>query len=196
MTLLWILLAFISGSIPFSVWIGKMALGKDIRAYGDANPGATNVVRAGGRLYGLLAVLLDGLKGLVPVYFVLSQPEIEAYGLVLVALAPVAGHAFSPLLRGRGGKAVAVTLGIWTGLLGWSMPFILGLSLLIGYLIIDIDGWSVLFMFGILALFLTVTAEPMPIFLIWTGNLLIVGFKHRKELRARPRLRFHPMRGR
>jgi glycerol-3-phosphate acyltransferase PlsY len=55
--------AFWLGACPFSVWIGRWVLGKDIRDYGDGNPGAANVFRAGGRKSGCLAVILDTTKG-------------------------------------------------------------------------------------------------------------------------------------
>jgi glycerol-3-phosphate acyltransferase PlsY len=55
--------AFWLGACPFSVWIGQWVLGKDIRNYGDGNPGAANVFRAGGRKSGCLALILDVAKG-------------------------------------------------------------------------------------------------------------------------------------
>jgi len=63
-TLLFTLFGFALGTLPFSVWVGKIILGKDIRQVGDKNPGATNVLRAGGALPFLLALLLDIGKGL------------------------------------------------------------------------------------------------------------------------------------
>ena len=108
-TLIWIIIAFMCGALPFSVWVGKLALHTEIRNYGDHNPGATNVIRAGGWKWGVPALLLDYLKGAIPVgiaYFVVG---LDGVSLVLVALAPVLGHAFSPFLGFHGGKAVAVT---------------------------------------------------------------------------------------
>ena len=65
--LLMIGLAFALGSLPFSVWLGYAFMRKDVRRYGDHNPGATNVFRAGNRLVGLLALMLDISKAAVPV---------------------------------------------------------------------------------------------------------------------------------
>ncbi|MDD5313586.1 MAG: glycerol-3-phosphate acyltransferase, partial [Dehalococcoidia bacterium] len=56
-------LSFLLGACPFSVWIGKLALKTDIRLYGDGNPGAYNVFRAGGRFWGVVCMLADILKG-------------------------------------------------------------------------------------------------------------------------------------
>lgn len=58
---LWAALAFVSGSLPFSVWIGRWGLRRDIRGVGDSNPGATNVFRAGGKGLGALALILAGI---------------------------------------------------------------------------------------------------------------------------------------
>ena len=55
--------AFWLGACPFSVWVGRWVLGKDIRNYGDGNPGAANVFRAGGHKSGCFAVILDTAKG-------------------------------------------------------------------------------------------------------------------------------------
>ena len=65
--LLWTVIGFIAGALPFSVWLGRLAVDRDIRRYGDGNPGAANAVRAGGWKIGLPAVILDGLKGAIPV---------------------------------------------------------------------------------------------------------------------------------
>ena len=118
----WFLLAFLCGSLPFSVWIGRLALGADIRQFGDANPGATNVLRAGGKGAAAVALLLDFLKGAIPVGLAHFQGGVNGWPLAAVAVAPVLGHAFSPFLGLRGGKAVAVTGGGWGGLTGWGGP--------------------------------------------------------------------------
>ena len=128
--LIWSCIGFILGSIPFSVWLGRVVLHKDIRAYGDGNPGAANVLRAGGRLVGVVAILLDFAKGAIPVGVAVFVVRMSGWRLVPVALAPVLGHAFSPFLSFRGGKAIATTFGVWTGLTLWLGPTIIGLSLM------------------------------------------------------------------
>lgn len=122
----WILLSFLAGSLPFSFWIGRLAMQEDIRQYGDGNPGAFNVFRAGGKVWGWLAILLDGLKGAVPVGIAHFVYGLDGWVLVLTALAPVLGHAYSPFLGFRGGKALAVTFGSWAGLSLWIGPVVLG----------------------------------------------------------------------
>ena len=109
---LWFLVAFVFGALPLSVWLGRFALGVDIRKYGDGNPGAANVWRAGGKWWGLLAILLDGFKGLIPVAIANFAIGIEGWWLTAIALAPILGHTYSPFLNFRGGKALSTTFGV------------------------------------------------------------------------------------
>jgi glycerol-3-phosphate acyltransferase PlsY len=181
---LWIIVAFLSGAIPFSFWLGKL-FGKDIRNYGDGNPGAINAWKAAGYHLGIPAILLDYLKGVVPVGLANFSFGFTGRELVLAALAPVLGHAFSPFLRFRGGKAVAVTFGIWTGLTLWEGPTALGILLGVFFSIQKVDGWSVMLaMFGLPAYFLIRQAAAF-IFVVWFGNILILAWKHRHDLRQK-----------
>ncbi len=116
--------AYLLGSIPFGVLIGR-AHGVDIRKHGSGNIGASNVLRLLGPGPAALVMLGDVLKGLLPVLlgkrllamWGLAQPDTW---LLAVALAPILGHTFSVFLGFRGGRAVATTLGalsamIWQG---------------------------------------------------------------------------------
>ena len=187
-TILLVVTGFISGALPLAVWLGRYALRTDIRRYGDGNPGASNVLRAGGKGWGALALLLEVSKGLVPVALANFVFGLEGAGLVAVALAPVAGHAFSPFLRLRGGKAVAATFGVWCGLTIWEGPTMLGLLLGFWYVFINESGWAVLLcMLSFLAYLLL--AHPDGVLLaVWAGNCAILLWKHRVELVHPPTL--------
>ena len=125
----------------------------------------------------------------MPVSLAKSEFGFAGWGLVLVALSPVLGHAFSPFLNFRGGKAVAATFGIWTGLTVWEGPTVLGVLLGVSFSIQKVDGWSVMLaMFGLLAYLLVRQAAPF-IFIIWSGNVLILAWKHRHDLRQRMELK-------
>lgn len=120
----WLILiaaAYIVGSIPFGVIIGRMH-GVDIRQHGSKNIGATNVGRILGRKWGRLCFALDCLKGAVPVLVtgfvedVINRPPAQLTFAQLwlwlaVAVATVFGHMFSIFLKFRGGKGVATTFG-------------------------------------------------------------------------------------
>jgi len=188
-TLVWTFVAYLSGSIPFSVWLGRMALHTDIRSYGDHNPGATNVARAGGWQLGALALLLDMLKGAIPVGSAWYWGGLSGWSLVPVALAPVLGHAYSPFLRFRGGKALAVTMGVWGGLTLGEGPLVLGMLLLLWYAVITIDGWAVLLTGLSFGAYLLLTDAEAYLLAIWAGNILIVAWKHRTDLAFVPQLR-------
>jgi len=124
--MVWTTVAFFSGSLPIAWWIGRGVLGVDIRRYGDGNPGAMNVWRAGGRVTFAAALLLEFLKGAGPIWLAQYWGGLTGWGLLLPALAAPVGHAFSPWLRFRGGKALAVTFGVWSGLTLWRVPLVLG----------------------------------------------------------------------
>lgn len=196
---LWFLLAFFSGSLPFSVWTGRLFLGKDIRAVGDANPGATNVLRAGGKGVAALALLLDFLKGALPVGLAHLRLGMTGWPLILIAVLPVLGHAFTPFLGGRGGKAVATTGGIWCGLTIWEGPTVGGLLLGLMSYLFGANGWAVISAFSGMVLYLLVTpmawngldARPDRWVMLTVGllNLLITGWKHRHDFATPPRLR-------
>ena len=89
--LLWVVFAFICGSLPFSVWVGRLALHEDVREFGDGNPGASNVFRAGGKGWGVLAILLDGFKGAIPVGLANYEAGLDGWAITAVALAPILG---------------------------------------------------------------------------------------------------------
>lgn len=190
--LLFVLGAFFAGALPFSVWLGQLFLHKDIRLVGDSNPGATNVLRAGGKWLAGLALLLDFFKGALPVGLAHLGLAIGGWWLIVIALAPVLGHAFSPLLGWRGGKAVAVSGGVWCGLTIWEGPTVGGLLLGLAYALIAVDGWAVLTAVSGMALYLLITppawnllAARPPLWIIGAvsvGNLLILAWKHRRDL--------------
>ena len=187
--ILWTVTAYICGSVPFAVWLGRVLLRKEIRRFGDGNPGGTNVIRAGGKGLGLAVIFLDGLKGMLPVLAAHMLADLSCWSLAAVALAAVIGHAFSIFLQFEGGKAVAVTFGIWAGLTGWSTLFVLGALLVVAYFALTIDGWAVIGAMCGLLVFLVVTDSPLAILTVWLGNILIVAWKHRIDLAQRPRVR-------
>lgn len=114
MNILLIIISYLLGSILFSQVIARVFLRVDLSNIGDGNPGSTNVLKSGHKGWAMLAFLLDGLKGLVPVYFFAPFVDQNFYLALLIA-APIIGHAFSIFHRFKGGKALAVSLGVWIG---------------------------------------------------------------------------------
>lgn len=187
--LLMIALAFVAGSLPFSVWLGRVFLKKDIRRYGDGNPGTVNVLRAGGAKWGALALALDFLKGAIPVWVARYTFGLDGAALVAVSLAPPLGHAFSPFLRFRGGKAIAAIGGVWCGLTIWEAPTVGGLMLGFWFAFISESGWAtILTALSLLAYYLL--TFPAPVLLaVWVGHFALLIYKHRVELARLPTLR-------
>jgi len=184
--LLWVGLGFLLGAMPFSVWLGRLIVNGDIRHYGDGNPGAINAWRAGGWPVGVPAMVLDYLKAAMPVGIANFSIGVSGSGLVAVALAPVLGHAFTPFLGFRGGKAISATFGMWTGLTLWEGPTLLGIFLAIFLLLQRIDAWAVIL--GMLAfLAYVLVRHPEGVILaIWAGNMLILTWKHFRGLQNMP----------
>jgi glycerol-3-phosphate acyltransferase PlsY len=182
------LAGFVSGSLMFSAWLVRLR-GKDIRDFGDHNPGAINAFKACGPGIGIPALVLDFLKGAAPVWLARQVFGLQGYWLVPVALAPVLGHAFSPWLRFQGGKAVAVMFGVWAGLTLWEGPTVLGLLFLLGRLVQKTDVWTVVFgMLGLLVWWLA-RGSAGELLVTWGAIVLVVLWKHRGELRMPPRFR-------
>jgi len=182
----WTLLAFLCGSVPFSLLIGCWVLKVDVRSYGDGNPGAANVIRAGGWRVGIPAVLLDSFKGAAPVGSAYAVMGIQDWRIVPIAIAPVAGHAFSPWLRFRGGKAIAVTFGVWTALTLGEAPILLGIFLLLTHFTVAVDGWAVMLAMLGLLVWLLISHHGSAFLGVWLGNVAILIFKHRHDLTQSP----------
>lgn len=123
--LLALVVAYLIGSIPFSLLIGRWVGGIDLREHGSRNVGATNVARTLGLKWGLLALLLDALKGLLPVLLLgplLLDESHPWLGHLRVGcgVAAICGHMFPPWLGFRGGKGVATALGVVCVLGPWA----------------------------------------------------------------------------
>jgi len=181
--------AFWLGACPFSVWIGRWLLGKDIRAYGDSNPGAANVLRAGGRKAFVLAVILDVAKGVPFVILAYSLFGFPDSIVLAIGLCPILGHAFSPLLRLRGGKAIGVTLGVLIALPQHYMLIAFLIFMLLGYLFIEIDAWvAILGATGSLV-YVVATKGGSWESLFMLCVLAILATKHFADLKTIPRFK-------
>jgi glycerol-3-phosphate acyltransferase PlsY len=154
------LCAYLLGSLSFAVIVSKVMGLNDPRTYGSKNPGATNVLRSGSKPAALVTLLLDGVKGWLPVALVgwYGKPYgLEDGTIALVGLAAFLGHLFPVFFRFQGGKGVATALGVFFGI-----DWVLGLAAAVTWLII-----AVFFRYSSLASL--VTAVFAPVFYI-LGN--------------------------
>jgi glycerol-3-phosphate acyltransferase PlsY len=187
-TALLALAGFILGAVPFSVIVGHLALGKNIQDYGDGNPGAVNVFRAGSVKAGLLAVILDIAKGVPFVVLAHVWLHLPALSVVIVGMSAILGHAFSPFLRWHGGKAVSITFGVLVSLPRHEAFFAFTALMIIGCLFVENDSWiPVLGAAGTLA-YLAVTNVSSWFTLLMVGILALYIFKHFDNLHSLPRL--------
>ena len=184
-----VVLAFWFGACPFSLWVGKWLLKKDIRDYGDGNPGATNVLRAGGRKAFVLALFLDIGKGVPFVALAHYYFELPMAMVMAVGLSAILGHAFTPILRFNGGKALAVMGGVLLGLPQLDIFFSLVVFMLLGFLLIDVDAWRVMFGTTATLIYLVVTkgVSLEPLFMLCVIAILVV--KHFDDLKTKPRFK-------
>ncbi len=107
--------AYLLGSVPCAILVSRLCKLPDPRSQGSGNPGATNVLRVGGRFPALITLLGDVLKGFVPVMLIkLATPN--PWVISAVMLAAVLGHLFPIFLKFQGGKGVATALGALWGL--------------------------------------------------------------------------------
>jgi len=132
-----IILAYLIGSIPASIWIGRRFYGVDIRTAGSGNAGATNTIRVLGAKIGLAVLAIDVAKGWFAVHlsslFSLEQlnPEQLSPGQlsseqfigfqILLGIAAIIGHIFPVYIKFKGGKGVATTVGVGIGLFPYSV---------------------------------------------------------------------------
>lgn len=114
MTLFLLLIAsYLIGAIPTGVVLTRLVGGEDVRKAGSGNIGATNVYRVAGRTLGVLTLLGDCLKGVVPLLVAARGFELDVVPIALVALAAFIGHCYPVYLGFKGGKGVATALGIF-----------------------------------------------------------------------------------
>lgn len=129
-----VLLAYLLGSLSFAIIVSKVMGLKDPRSFGSKNPGATNVLRSGSKAAAVATLLLDGMKGWLPVVLVKWFGGDYGLGdgtLAAVGLAAFLGHLYPVFFQFKGGKGVATAAGVLLGV-SWA----LGLATLVTWLIV------------------------------------------------------------
>ncbi|MCU0277016.1 MAG: glycerol-3-phosphate 1-O-acyltransferase PlsY [Acidobacteria bacterium] len=177
--ILFILCSYLLGSVPFGYLIFYFSEGKDIRTTGSGNIGATNVLRSKGKLAGLATLVLDILKGALPIIY--GRIHFDQPGVILLGgLAVLLGHVFPVFLKFRGGKGVGSLVGVF---LVFYYP-----ALLVFLAVFSISLWRTRFvslgsLLGTTALFFSilftqVVEAAMVVFLM----LLLIVFRHRGNI--------------
>ncbi|MGN6484042.1 MAG: glycerol-3-phosphate 1-O-acyltransferase PlsY [Thermomicrobiales bacterium] len=127
MSTLWgivlVVAAYALGAIPWGVVLGKTFAGVDVRQYGSKSIGATNALRVLGRKFSIAVLVLDMLKGVLPVV-IGRMAGLPDWSIGLAALAAVVGHCWSPYIGFTGGKGVATGGGAGVALFPWLLLLI------------------------------------------------------------------------
>ncbi len=182
----WALGAFLLGSVPFGKLISQKTAGIDITVKGSRNIGATNVAREIGIRWGLLTLVLDILKGLIPIILFASfssragQLSYEI-GLSAVGLCALLGHQFSLFLKFRGGKGVSTALGVCLGVSPLAAIFALLLFILV------VSKWQFVSLGSITAaaampIFLALLHKPMPFVIGALLAAVLICLRHRENI--------------
>lgn len=166
-----VLVAYLLGSIPSSVWIGKIFYGIDVREHGSGNAGTTNTIRILGYKAGIPVFIIDALKGWFAVFLAkivfgyFPSIEMPEYMSLIAAVAVVLGHIFPVFAGFRGGKGVATLLGVGFGLI--PIPALIALGIFM----------VVLLCFGYVSLASITAAVTLPFityFFVMPGKLLLL----------------------
>jgi glycerol-3-phosphate acyltransferase PlsY len=177
-----IILGFIFGSIPFSFlfpfWFSRV----DVRHYGDGNPGAANAFKAGGWLCGFAALLLDFIKGCVPVFVARIFFHIDDLWIIPISIAPIAGHVYSPFLGWKGGKAITTSFGVWTGLTLYSAPLLLGACCTLFLFLVRPAAWATMLAFISFMIIFPLIHPDVHLILFSLANFVIILHRHLRDL--------------
>ena len=157
------LAGYLIGSLSFAVIVSRVMGLNDPRTYGSGNPGATNVLRSGNKTAAVLTLLLDALKGFVPVFLVSQFGARFGLGegtVAMVGLAAFLGHLWPVFFKFAGGKGVATAAGVLLGINPW-----LGLATLATWIVI-----AFFFRYSSLASLVSAVFAPFYQLLIWGGG--------------------------
>ena len=183
------IVAYLIGSLSFAVIVSRAMGLKDPRTFGSKNPGATNVLRSGSKPAAIVTLLLDALKGFIPVLLVKWFGKDYGMGdgtIALVGLAAFLGHLWPVFFRFQGGKGVATFLGV-----------VFGIDVLLG--IAALATWAIIaFFFRYSSLASLVTAAFVPVFYLMGNRIqwyaerpvllvffvmaVLLGYRHRENI--------------
>lgn len=187
-----VVLAYLLGSLPSSVWLGQAYHGIDVRNFGSGNAGATNTFRVLGKKAGILVMALDIFKGLTAVTLatvwmqlgLIAETQIVLFKLIF-GISAVIGHIFPIYVGFKGGKGVATLLGMVLGL----NPLVAGICVAIFLIALLVTKYvslgSILGTLTFPVMLLITDIEPNDVILIIFGFtfFMVVLFTHKKNVR-------------
>ena len=189
-TVLLILIAYVLGSIPNALWVGKTFKNIDVREHGSKNTGSTNAARVLGPKLGVFTLILDILKGALPTYLgivlganLLTRiTGIDKLDIIVIGMAAILGHTFSLFLKFKGGKAVATTLGVFLVLVPYAILILLVVFFVIFGLTKYVSLASIVSAVALpITVYLTTRHIPLTILGIIIGLLVII--RHKENIK-------------
>lgn len=184
-----VFLAYLMGSIPTSVWVGKIFYGVDVREHGSGNAGATNTIRVLGLLPGIVVFIVDVLKGYLAVRLLyLTDFYIPKTGMfinfqLILGIAAMIGHIFPIFAQFRGGKGVAVLSGVVFALHPYATLIVFGIwivsVIITGY--VSLSSMIAGFSFPLILIFVYRTTNPSLILFAFILAILML-FTHQKNI--------------
>ena len=178
--IIFIIMAFFVGGIPFGLIVGKIYKDIDIRKYGSGNIGATNVARVMGIKYALLVFILDGLKTFLPVFAAKLIYGSKEYA-IFIAFFSILGHIFSPWLKGKGGKGISSTIFALLAV-DYRLFFIMTICWLLIFKLTKISAVAAIFSI-IITLISSYFINGNFIFIVLLMLTFIILFAHRKNIK-------------
>jgi acyl phosphate:glycerol-3-phosphate acyltransferase len=160
--IIFIAIAYAIGSLSSAIIVCKLLGLPDPRTQGSKNPGATNVLRIGGKIPAIITLIGDVLKGAIPVMLA-RVFNVEGFALGIVAIAAFAGHLYPIFFGFKGGKGVATALGALLGL-----SAILGVAMIITWIIV-----AALFRYSSLAALIAAVLAPIYAAIFTHGGYFI-----------------------
>ena len=175
-----IILSYFFGAIPSGVWIGKAFKSIDVRDYGSKNSGATNSYRVLGAKLGVVVLIMDVLKGFIPLY-IASKFNLKYNDLVILGLVAILAHTFSCFISFKGGKGVATSLGVFLFLAPVITLILLVIFILVVYFTKYISLGSITAAF-LLPIFTFFTHRDTYLFTLSVVIAIFVIYRHKTNI--------------
>ncbi len=175
-----IILSYFFGAIPSGVWIGKIFKNIDVRDYGSKNSGATNSYRVLGAKLGIAVLIIDVLKGFIPLY-IASKFNLAYNDLVILGLVTILAHTFSCFISFKGGKGVATSLGVFLFLAPVITLILLVIFILVVYFTKYISLGSITAAF-LLPIFTFFTHRDTYLFTLSVVIAIFVIYRHKTNI--------------
>ena len=176
-----IIVAYLFGSISTAIIVCKMMGLPDPRSLGSGNPGATNVLRLGGKKPAAITLFGDFIKGLIPV-LVATYLGVNAQTLALVGMAAFLGHLYPVFFHFKGGKGVATMLGVLAGF-SWMVGLATASTWLFVAKILKISSLSALVAMLLAPFYIWWLAPSQPLIIITAIMTVILYWRHRSNIR-------------